>query len=55
MERIIVVVELDPITAEAFYVEETAVEEFELLSRVSCALRKTCEEQSVKFNRDVPM
>lgn len=55
MERIIVVVELDPVTAEALYVEETAVEEFELLSRVSCALRKTCEEQSVKFNRDVPM
>jgi hypothetical protein len=44
MEWIIVVVELDPVTAEAFYVEETAVEEFELLSRVFCALRKTCDK-----------
>ena len=44
MERIIVVVELDPITTEAFYVEETAVKEFKLLSRVFCALRKAYEK-----------
>jgi hypothetical protein len=44
MEQIIVVVELDPVTAEAFYVEETAVKEFKLLSRVFCALRKAYEK-----------
>jgi hypothetical protein len=44
MERIIVVIELDLTTVEAFYVKKTAVEEFELLSGVLCALREACNE-----------
>lgn len=44
MERIVVVVQFDAIAVEAFYVKQAAVQEFELLSRMVCALRETCDE-----------
>jgi hypothetical protein len=43
MKRIIVVILLDAVAVEAFYVKQTAVEELELLSRVVRPLRETCD------------
>jgi hypothetical protein len=44
VEWIIVVVEFDAITVEALYIKQAAVKEFELISRMFCALRETYDE-----------
>jgi hypothetical protein len=48
MERIIVVILLDAVAVEAFYVKQTTVEKLELLSRVVRALREACDEWSIR-------
>jgi hypothetical protein len=48
MERIIVVILLDAVAVEAFYIKQTSVEELELLSRVVRALREACDRWSVR-------